>query len=96
MSRLAHLTALRCVALPLPYRGLDADLLRAASPLLPTLTELHAPRLAATRPEIEVGTRCIVLASLCCVLPISGNGSDAMNERMHVPDLALGPCEQAS
>lgn len=56
MSALAQLTALKALAVPDGYRGADGDLLRAAAPVLPSLTALHLPRLSATRPELQV--RC--------------------------------------
>ncbi|KXZ55160.1 hypothetical protein GPECTOR_3g308 [Gonium pectorale] len=54
VSQLALLTELRALAVPDGYRGSDGDLLRAASPVLPSLTALHMPRLSCTRPELEV------------------------------------------
>ncbi|KAG2493108.1 hypothetical protein HYH03_008771 [Edaphochlamys debaryana] len=61
VSQLAELTRLRALAVPDGYRGSDGDLLRAAAPVLPSLTALHLPRLSATRPELEALARLPLL-----------------------------------
>eukprot|EP00198_Chlamydomonas_reinhardtii_P000361 XP_001689696.1 predicted protein [Chlamydomonas reinhardtii] len=61
VSALAQLTALKALAVPDGYRGADGDLLRAAAPVLPSLTALHLPRLSATRPELQALERLPML-----------------------------------
>ncbi|GIL55420.1 hypothetical protein Vafri_10974 [Volvox africanus] len=54
VSELGFLTALRALAVPDGYRGIDGDLLRAACMVLPSLTALQMPRLSVTRDELAV------------------------------------------
>ncbi|GIM06526.1 hypothetical protein Vretimale_10825 [Volvox reticuliferus] len=61
VSELGHLTALRALAVPDGYRGIDGDLLRAASMVLPSLTTLLMPRLSVTRDELAALARLPML-----------------------------------
>ncbi|GLI60543.1 hypothetical protein VaNZ11_002692, partial [Volvox africanus] len=61
VSELGYLTALRALAVPDGYRGIDGDLLRAACMVLPSLTALQMPRLSVTRDELAALARLPML-----------------------------------